>query len=147
MSFFKGQETYSIDNKGRVNVPTKMRKCIVPDAEDAFVVTRGVDKCIVAYPMNEWRKYEEKFANLNQYNEKDRFFLRMILSWSEEVDMDAQQRVSLPKRLLEFADIDAKVTIVGMIDHIEFWQPEEFDTYLERQLESYEEVAAKVMTM
>lgn len=146
MSFFKGQETYSIDDKGRVNVPTKMRKSIAPEAADTFVLTRGVDKCIVGYPMNEWRKYEEQFAKLNQYNEKDRFFLRMILSWSEEVEMDAQQRVSLPKRLIEFAGIDKKVTIVGMIDHIEFWQPEEFERYMGGQSESYEDVAARVMT-
>ncbi len=147
MSFFKGQETYSIDDKGRVNVPTKMRKSIQPEAGDTFILTRGVDKCVVAYPMNEWKKYEEKFATLNQYNEKDRFFLRMILSWSEEVEMDGQQRVSLPKRLREFAGIESKVTIVGMIDHIEFWQPEEFDKYLSGQSESYEDVAAKVMTI
>ncbi len=145
MSFFKGQETYSIDDKGRVNVPTKMRKSIQPEAGDTFILTRGVDKCIVAYPMNEWKVYEEKFAKLNQYSEKDRFFLRMILSWSEEVEMDAQQRVSVPKRLREFAGIESKVTIVGMIDHIEFWQPEEFDKYLNAQAESYEDVAAQVM--
>ncbi|MCS6808127.1 MAG: division/cell wall cluster transcriptional repressor MraZ [Bacteroidota bacterium] len=145
MSFFKGQETYSIDDKGRVNVPTKMRKYLQPESADTFVLTRGVDRCILAYPMNEWRKYEEKFATLNQYNERDRFFLRMILSWSEEVEMDAQQRISLPKRLREFAGIESKVTIVGMIDHIEFWRPEEFDNYLHGQPESYEDVAAKVM--
>lgn len=145
MGFFKGQETYSIDNKGRVNIPAKMRKSITPEAGDVFVVTRGVDKCIVAYPMDEWRKYEERFSQLNHYNDKDRFFLRMILAWSEEVALDAQQRVSLPKRHMEFAGIDGKVTIVGMIDHVEFWNPEEFENYLNGQAESYEDVAAKVM--
>lgn len=145
MGFFKGQETYSIDNKGRVNIPAKMRKSITPEAGDVFVVTRGVDKCIVAYPMDEWRKYEERFSQLNHYNEKDRFFLRMILAWSEEVSIDGQQRVSLPKRHMEFAGIEGKVTIVGMIDHIEFWNPDEFEKYLGGQTESYEDVAAKVM--
>lgn len=145
MGFFKGQETYSIDNKGRVNIPAKMRKSITPEAGDVFVVTRGVDKCIVAYPMDEWRKYEERFSQLNHYDEKDRFFLRMILAWSEEVSIDGQQRVSLPKRHMEFAGIEGKVTIVGMIDHIEFWNPDEFEKYLGGQTESYEDVAAKVM--
>lgn len=145
MGFFKGQETYSIDNKGRVNIPAKMRKSIAPEAGDVFVVTRGVDKCIVAYPMDEWRKYEERFSQLNHYNEKDRFFLRMILAWSEEVSIDGQQRVSLPKRHMEFAGIDGKVTIVGMIDHVEFWNPDVFENYLNGQAESYEDVAAKVM--
>ena len=56
MSFFKGQETYSIDDKGRVNVPTKMRKSIQPEAGDTFILTRGVDKCIVAYPMRSLRR-------------------------------------------------------------------------------------------
>ncbi len=146
MSFFKGQETYSLDNKGRVNVPAKMRKSISPDANDTFIITRGTDKCIVAYPMNEWKNYEEKFSRLNQYDEKDRFFLRMILAWSDEVEIDGQQRVTLPKKHLEYAGItEGKVTIVGMIDHIEFWNPEEFEKYLSGHTESYEEVAAQVM--
>ena len=51
--------------------------------------------------------------------------------WSEEVKLDAQQRVTLPKNLLEFAGIDGKVAIIGMIDHIEFWNPEKFESYLQ----------------
>lgn len=147
MAFFKGQEQYSIDNKGRVNVPAKMRKALSPDANDTFVITRGVDNCVVAYPFDEWRKYEEKFEQLNQYDEKNRFFLRVLLMWSEEVKLDAQQRVTLPKNLLEFAGIDGKVAIIGMIDHIEFWNPEKFESYLQSQNESYEAVAEKVMVV
>jgi len=114
MAFFKGQETYSIDNKGRVNIPAKMRKSLSPEANDTFAITRGLDRCITAYPIDEWKKYEEKFANLNQYDEKNRYFLRMLLMWSEEVTLDAQQRISLPRKLLEFAGIESKVMIVGM---------------------------------
>lgn len=146
MPGFKGQETYSIDNKGRVNIPAKMRKAVSPEANDVFILTRGSDKCIVAYPLDEWRKYEERFASLNQYNEQDRYFLRMILSWSEEVEIDGQQRVSIPKRHLEFAGIEGKVTIVGMMDRIEFWNPEEFERYLAGYSQPYEQVAASVMT-
>lgn len=147
MAFFKGQELYSIDNKGRVNIPSKMRKALSPDANDTFTVTRGVDKCIVAYPLDEWRVIEERLEKLNQYDEKNRFFLRVLLMWGEEVGLDGQQRISLPKKLLEFAEIDTKVKIVGMIDHIEFWNPDEFDKYLNRYSESYESIAEKVMTL
>lgn len=147
MAFFKGQELYSIDSKGRVNIPAKMRKCISPEAADMFAITRGVDKCIVAYPMDEWKHYEKKFESLNQYDAKNRYFLRMILMWSEEVGLDAQQRISLPKKLLEFAGIEGKVMIVGMADHIEFWNPEEFEKYLAGYEESYETVASTVMVI
>ncbi|MDD3124432.1 MAG: division/cell wall cluster transcriptional repressor MraZ [Candidatus Kapabacteria bacterium] len=147
MAFFKGQEQYSIDAKGRVNVPSKMRKALSPSANDTFVITRGVDECIVAYPFDEWKKYEEKFEQLNQYDEKNRYFLRVLLMWSEDVKIDAQQRIALPKALIEFAGIDKQVAIIGMIDHIEFWNPDKFRAYLSSQDESYGDVAGKVMTL
>jgi MraZ protein len=145
VAFFKGQEIYSIDAKGRVNIPAKMRRAISPDANDTFTVTRGQDKCIVAYPMDEWKKYEEKFETLNQYDSQNRFFLRMILMWSDEVSLDGQQRISLPRKLVEFSEIDKKALIVGVGDHIEFWKPEEYEKYLAGHDESYEDIAAKVM--
>ena len=145
MTFFKGQENYSIDNKGRVNIPVKMRKAISPEANGVFNITKGTDKCIYAYPMDEWKNYEEKFTQLNQYDEKQRYFLRESLRWSEEVNLDGQNRLSIPKKLLEFAGIESKVTIVGMVDHIEFWNPEVFDKYINGQSESYETVAGDVM--
>lgn len=147
MAFFKGQETYSIDNKGRVSIPVKMRKSLSPEALDTFVLTRGADNCIIAYPLDEWKKYEEKFSKLNQFDENIRFFLRMILMWSEEVTFDGQQRLSVPKKLLEFAKIESKVTIVGMVDRIELWNPEEFEKYLNGHSDTYENVAEKVMTI
>lgn len=145
VSGFKGQETYPVDAKGRVNIPAKMRRVLAPEAQDTFVLTRGTDRCIVAYPLNEWRRYEERFAQLNQYDEKQRFFLRMILSWCEEVELDPQQRIAIPRRLLEFAGIEGKVTIVGMMDHLELWNPDEFVRYLESFGDSYEQVASAVM--
>lgn len=145
MAFFKGQEIFSVDSKGRVNVPAKMRKSISPEANNTFIVTRGQDRCIVAYPLDEWKKYEEKFTELNQYDSQNRFFLRRLLMWSDEVSLDAQQRIMLPKKLTEFAGIDAKAMIVGVVDHIEFWDPDTYDKYLEGFDETYEDVAAKVM--
>lgn len=147
MAFFKGQEIYSIDQKGRVNVPLKMRKQLSPESNNTFTITRGQDSCVVAYPLDEWRKYEERFEQLNQYDSKNRFFLRKLLMWSEEVTLDGQNRISIPKKLLDFAGISKKTLIVGMVDHIELWNPDTFDEYLEKQDESYEDVSAKVMAI
>ena len=145
MSLFKGSEIYSLDAKGRVSVPAKMRKGIAPEANETFALTRGMDKCIVAYPLDEWQKYIEKFKGLNQFDNLQRFFLRVVLPWQEDVEIDAQQRITIPKRLLDFAGIDSKVKIVGMLDHLELWNPEEFDKYMNSIDESYEDVASKVM--
>lgn len=147
MGFFKGQEIYSIDSKGRVNIPSKMRKNVTADANETFALTRGVDKCIEAYPLDEWKRYEEKFSQLNQYDPKNRFFLRTLLMWSEEVSLDSQQRITIPKKLLEFGEIESKVMIVGLGNHIEIWNPELFDLYLKKFDDNYESVASQVMSL
>jgi MraZ protein len=147
MSFFKGRETYSVDEKGRVAIPAKMRKSMAPESNDTFVVTRGPDDdpCIYAYPLDEWKKMEERLGNLNQYSERDRFFLRTLLYWADELTLDKQYRVMIPKALVDFAKIDRNVLVIGSMDHIELWNPEVFDSYLEKRNESYSEVAEAVM--
>lgn len=149
MSFFKGRETYSVDDKGRVAIPAKMRKSMSPDAADTFVVTRGPDEdpCIYAYPLDEWKKLEERLGELNQYNDRDRFFLRTLLYWADELTFDKQHRVMIPKALVDFAGIDRNALIIGSMDHIEIWNPETFENYLNRRSESYSEVAEAVMGM
>jgi len=147
MSFFKGRELYSVDGKGRVSVPAKMRKSISPEALDTFVLTRGPDDdpCIFAYPLDEWRKFEESLKQLNLYNDQERFFLRTILSWADEATLDTQFRVMIPKMLLDFARIEKTALILGAMDHVEIWNPELFESYLAARKESYASVAASVM--
>lgn len=147
MSFFKGREIYSVDAKGRLNIPAKMRKSLSPEANDTFIVTRGPDDepCIYAYPLDEWRTFEENLKDLNHYNEQDRFFVRALLYWADEVTLDGQFRIMLPKPLLEFANIEKSALILGAMEHIEIWNPEIFENYLNGRSESYATVAASVM--
>src|SRR3954462_8981221 len=115
MSFFKGREIYSVDTKGRVNVPAKMRKSMAPEANDTFVVTRvpDDDRCIYAYPLDEWKKFEDNLKGLNQFNEQERFFLRTVLYWADEVTLDGQFRIMIPKALLDFGSIEKSALILG----------------------------------
>jgi MraZ protein len=145
MSSFKGSDTYIVDAKGRVSIPSRMRKNIEPAANLTFVLTRGLEKCLYAYPLDEWRRLETTIRSLPQSNEKDRFFVRMLMQWSEEVQLDSQFRLLLPKTLSDFADIQKEVFFIGVLDHIELWNPELFKQYIEGKKESYENVAEQVM--
>jgi len=147
MGTFKGSETFILDPKGRVNIPAKMKKCIPAEAENTFVLMRGVDKCIAAYPKNIWEhKYHPQLENLNQFNRDHTKLLRMMLRYCEEVVLDSVQRIMLPKDLLDFAGIEGSVTIIGMHDHIELWHPDTYKKYLDDIEEKYEEIAEQVMT-
>ncbi|MEQ9103398.1 MAG: division/cell wall cluster transcriptional repressor MraZ [Rhodothermales bacterium] len=145
MARFKGQAEYSVDSKGRVAIPAKMRNALSPEANQTFTLTKGFEKCIYLYPLDEWKVREEQFAALNTYQKEARHLVRMILMWAEEVSLDGQGRVSLPKALAEYAGIGEKALIIGAMERIELWDPDAFARYLEESPTDPEELAERVM--
>lgn len=144
MSSFKGSYNYTVDSKGRINIPAKMRKNLAPDAHNAFVITRGFEPCIFVYPNDEWVKREMEIGKLQQTNPKDRFFTRMLLQHATDAELDGQNRIVLPKELIQYANIKGDVFILGAFDRIEVWNPEEYKKYLDAQEEDYLTVASTV---
>lgn len=147
MAGFKGKYEHSVDDKGRVSLPSKIRKNLAPEAMDSFVVTRGYESSLDLYPMDTWNQFEEQLRNqLNVHREEDRLYIRTLMMWAQEVVLDKQSRIMIPSELMEFADITSNIVIVGALEKIELWSPEHFRQYHERNAEqSYEAVAARVM--
>lgn len=147
MAGFKGKYEHSVDDKGRVSLPSKLRKALSPEANDSFVVTRGYEKSLVLYPLDEWNRYEQQMkTGLNSHREEDRLFMRTIMMWAQDVSLDRQARIMLPQELMEIAGITTQVVIIGALEKIEIWSPEHFHAYNERYADTtYEEVAARVM--
>ncbi len=145
MAGFKGQAEYSVDAKGRVAIPAKMRSAMSPAARNTFTVTRGFETCIVLYPQDHWDRMEEEFGGLNRYRPENRDFIRLTTMWAEECELDGQGRIALPKRLQEFAGIAEKVTIVGAFDRIEVWNPDRLQQHLNEQADDYQTLAERVL--
>lgn len=145
MAGFKGQAEYSVDEKGRVAIPAKMRAALKPEAKGTFTATRGFERCIFLYPLDRWEEMEAQMMELNLYQREARNFVRQLLRWAEEVMLDKQGRIVLPKVLMEFAGITDRALIIGALDHIEIWDPATFDQFVNEQLEDYETLAEKVM--
>ncbi len=143
---FLGSFKYSIDSKGRISIPAKLRKFVDPKANDAFVMTRGTNKCIDVYPMNEWESLvQSKLNNLNSFEPQEAMFLRMFLQQAAEDKLDTQSRLLIPKNLIEHAEIEKEVLILGAIKKIEIWNPKNYEDYLKTSELSFEEIARKVM--
>ena len=146
MGGFKGQATYSVDATGRVAIPARMRASLSSEAQNTFTVTRGFEACIFAYPLDTWQKTVEKeIGALNRYSREARAFTRRIMMWAEELALDRQGRLALPKPLLEYAAIKGRVQILGAYDHIEIWDPDSLEAYLKAETADYETLAAHVM--
>ena len=101
MPGFKGQAEYSIDSKGRVAIPAKMRNAMNPEAKGTFTMTRGFEKCVFLYPMDHWETMEEEIGGLNMYSAQARAFTRRIMMWADEVELDGQGRIRPSKELVE----------------------------------------------
>lgn len=142
---FRGQFTYSIDSKGRIAIPAKLRKHVAADANDTFVMTRGLSNCIDLYPLDEWQRIEEKLLQLNSFQPDDARFIRMFVQFASEDVMDGQSRILIPSTLISYAKIEKEVLILGALKKIEVWNPKIYDEYLSQSSQTYEEIAAKVM--
>ncbi len=145
MAGFKGQAEYSVDSKGRVAIPAKMRNAMNPEANHAFTVTRGFEQCIILYPMDVWKRMEGEIASLNTYARDAREFVRTIMMWADEVSLDGQGRIVLPRPLVEYGALGDRAKILGAFDHIEIWDPDVLEAHLNQQPNDYETLAERVM--
>ena len=144
MSSFKGSYSYSVDGKGRINIPAKLRKYVTAEANDTFVITRGYEDCLFVYPLDEWNKLEESIRGLSATDPKHRFFMRTLLEKATESQLDGQSRITIPKELLQLASIENEVLIIGVLERIELWNPGVYDVYQKAQADSYERIAQNV---
>ncbi|MFH0988700.1 MAG: division/cell wall cluster transcriptional repressor MraZ [bacterium] len=145
MSSFKGRYSYSVDNKGRIALPAKLRKNVSPEANETFIITRGFEQCLFVYPQDEWNKVEESIRRLSSTNPQHRFFIRTLLQWATESQLDNQARLSVQQELLKFAGIENEVIILGVLERIEIWNPKVYEAYMNNQLATYETVAETIL--
>ncbi|MCC6549799.1 MAG: division/cell wall cluster transcriptional repressor MraZ [Ignavibacteriaceae bacterium] len=143
---FQGTYRHTIDAKGRVAIPAKLRKVIAPEAENTLVLTRGSNSCISVYPRDIWNnKIVTKLKTLNEYNQNDNRVLRYLSHNADEEEMDGQSRIIVPKFLLEHAQIKDDILIMGTIEKIEFWDPVVYAEYERSSAVAYDELIEQVL--
>lgn len=117
MIMFMGEFNHSVDAKGRVIVPSKFRDKL----GESFVVTKGFDRCLSIYDMENWTEVQEKLVKMPMLTEDARTIRRMMAGSATEAECDKQGRILLPAPLREYAGIKKDAVMIGNIDHIEIW--------------------------
>lgn len=111
-----GEYNYSIDAKGRVNFPVKLRD----DLGGRFILAKGLgDACLFVYSMDEWHNVEERIKNLPL--SKARNLQRFFFASATPIEPDKQGRIVIPANLREYAGLDKDVMIIGASTHCEIW--------------------------
>jgi MraZ protein len=145
MATFRGSYAHSIDHKGRVSIPARFRRILPGEADETFVVIRGLEACVSLYPLDEFRRLEERLRGRSFSDETQRRFQRMMLLDSRDETLDAQGRIAIPQRLIAHASLEKEVLMNGVLDHIEVWNPEVFDRYMKSSNRTYEEMAGELL--
>ncbi len=117
---FMGEYNHTVDTKGRLIIPAKLREGL----GEEFVVTKGLDGCLFAFPMDEWRIFEEKLKALPITREGARKFTRFFIAGAASCELDKQGRILLPASLREFAGIEKDVVLAGVLGRVEIWDRE-----------------------
>ncbi|WP_163654372.1 division/cell wall cluster transcriptional repressor MraZ [Listeria sp. PSOL-1] len=138
---FMGEYRHNIDIKGRLIVPAKFRELL----GENFVVTRGLDKCLFAYPRSEWAKLEAKLQTLPLTKKDARSFTRFFFSGASECELDKQGRINIPSNLAKYADLEKETVIIGVSNRIEIWSETEWGIVFEEAEESFSEIAENMI--
>lgn len=140
---FMGEFEHNIDTKGRIIVPAKFREGL----GEQFVLTRGLDECLFAYPLNEWKLLEEKLKKLPLTKKDARAFTRFFFSGAVECEIDKQGRINIPAPLRKYAGLDKECTVIGVSNRVEFWSNGQWETYFEESEQSFTEIAENMMDL
>ena len=139
---FMGEYNYTIDDKGRITIPSKFRDELGTD----FIVTRGLDKCLFVYPKKEWDNVISKYKELP--NTKDaRAFMRFFLSGATLTDYDKQGRINISGPLKMYANLTKDCVIIGVNERIEIWDKESWENFITDNEENLSDIAEKLFTV
>jgi len=117
---FLGEYELKIDHKGRLAMPVRFREVF----RRGLVLSRGFDKCLIAYSTSEWAKAAEKLVALPLTQLNPRRISRFTFSGAFDLELDRQGRVIIPLTLRQYAEINDEVVAVGAYSHLQIWSKE-----------------------
>ncbi|NTW48339.1 MAG: division/cell wall cluster transcriptional repressor MraZ [Chlorobiales bacterium] len=143
MPGFIGKEIHSIDEKGRLMIPVKFRRKLDADVVE-LVLMKLPEGCLELYEPKAWEEKEKALNDFSNFNPKDRMLVTFIYESLEQVDLDKQGRIALPKEFLEHAKISKDVVIIGANKKMIIWEPERLRETLNQKAPDYETLTQRM---
>jgi MraZ protein len=149
---FIGTYEHSLDSKGRVSLPARFRETLLGQGDPRLVLTTNVDasgRCLVAYTYAEWLAFQEKIADLPQFDENVIRLKRLHIAGACECTPDRQGRINIPPMLREYGGFgeaktdDGKqrqIIFAGLGSTIEVWDRQRWDEERERAKDALPEI-------
>jgi MraZ protein len=123
MITFIGEYSCKLDAKGRVILPSAFKKQMTGSNPERFVIKKDIfEKCLVLFPYQEWERQNKILRKkINPYKKEHNTFLRQFFKGMAEIMLDSNNRLLIPKRLLDEVEVDKEVIMAGQYGKIEIW--------------------------
>ena len=122
-----GTYEHSIDAKGRLFIPAKLRE----ELGVTFYLAMGVDECLAIYPQETWNRFTEKFASLPMSQSAA---MRPLFANASKCELDSQGRIVIPLKLRKYAGLEKDAVIIGVNDRAEIWSAETWNAREEEEM-------------
>ncbi|MBF0484254.1 MAG: division/cell wall cluster transcriptional repressor MraZ [Candidatus Omnitrophica bacterium] len=144
---FYGEFRHSLDEKGRIILPSKFRDTCVEHGIEKFFLTRGLDKCVFMFTEEEWRLQEQKFKAKPFTKKETRMFNRLFFSGAVDTIPDKQGRFIVPQYLKDYAAIEKDTVLIGVSNRIEIWDRKTWDNFYAASNDSFEQIAENMIDL
>lgn len=135
-----------VDAKGRVMLPSPLKKQLAASLQDGFVLKRSVfQSCLELYPMAEWNVMMQKVNGLNRFVKKNNDFIRRFTAGVKVVEIDALGRMLIPKDLVGFASIAKDVVFSSAVTIVEIWDKDLYEKSISGEDLDFADLAEEVM--
>jgi MraZ protein len=135
-----------VDAKGRLMVPSALKKQLSPVLKEIFVIKRSVfQPCLELYPIQEWNILMENLNGLNRFVKKNNDFIRKFTAGVKTVEVDANGRLLIPKDLMGFANIDKEIVLSSAINIIEIWDKNKYENAIDVAADDFADMAEDIM--
>ncbi|MDX1811498.1 MAG: division/cell wall cluster transcriptional repressor MraZ [Gammaproteobacteria bacterium] len=121
LGLFRGASNLSLDDKGRLTMPSRYRELITNACDGNLIMTVDPDECLLLYPYEEWLEVEKSLAALPSLNKQARSLKRLLMGYAQELTMDKNGRLLVPPPLREFANIEKQIVLIGQGNKFEIW--------------------------
>ena len=135
-----------VDAKGRLMLPSGLKKQIQPILNEGFIIKRSVfQKCLELYPMSEWNQEIAGVNKLNRFVKKNTDFIRMFMAGVRTLEIDNAGRILIPKDLVKFSSISKEIVLASSVNRIEIWNKDLYEEVLNNPEIDFGALAEDVM--